>query len=68
MPLLLLLHAANYEVGRYINSEPGNHSASAELTTRERSGRVTGHRPVGAVAEGLACSYKAWSLERKVKL
>lgn len=47
LPLLLLLYAANYEVGRYINSEPGNHSASAERTARERSGRVIGYRPGG---------------------
>ncbi len=67
LPMLLLLYAANYEVGR-CTCGPGGHSASAERTARERSGRVTGYGPVGAVAEGLTCSYKAWSLERKVKL
>ena len=56
MLLLLLLYAANYEVGRYIDSEPGNHSTSAKRTTRERSGWVTGYGPLGAVAwDGSRC-------------
>jgi len=56
LPMLLLLYAANYEVGRYISCEPGNHSASAERIAQERSGRVPGYRPVGAVAwDGSRC-------------
>ena len=55
LPMLLLLYAANYEVGR-CTCGPGGHSASAERTARERSGRVTGHRPLGAVAwDGSGC-------------